>query len=567
MSIGSTRAFNFKAPPSAVLVAVVVAAMGVVNIASALVGIDPARLRLLGQMLPLEVHRGSRTLAVLAGLMLCLLSWSLYRRKHQGWVAAVVVLAITVGVHLVKGLDVEESTLAVGVLILLLVKRRHFSVRSDPWRFKLALSAIAWIFLGSMAYGVTGYYLLQRHFTPSFDLGDALASTLQLMAQVGSPSLMPAAGHRDALWFCDSLVATGIVSAVYIALVLLRPLPDVLHSVRRDREELRKLMQTYGAPPLGYFALLPGLNYMFSQDRRAALAYKVVDAVAIVLGDPVGDAASIPGLIMQFQQHCFTNDWLTAWYEVSHAWLHEFRASGLSAVKGGEDALIDLPGLQFMGKDWQDVRTALNRLPRDGYSAEWYDISADPLQWLDQLDTVSAQWLSTQHGVEKGFSLGTWPLAQQFAQEQRLLALKGPDGLPHAFLTFVPIYGQPGGWMLDLMRRLDSSPPGTTEYLLAIALMRFKEEGAAFASLGLSPLSDMTPDEGGSAPDILERARSLVFENYNRLYNFKGLNRFKAKFKPRWEARYLVYPSLVALPRVLLALLKAHTSGAGIMGV
>ena len=72
----------------------------------------------------------------------------------------------------------------------------------------------------------------------------------------------------------------------------------------------------------------------------------------------------------------------------------------------------------------------------------------------------------------------------------------------------------------------------------------------------------MTPDQGGSAPEILERARSLVFENYNRLYNFKGLNRFKAKFQPRWEARYLVYPSLVALPRVLLALLKAHAGGA-----
>jgi phosphatidylglycerol lysyltransferase len=566
MSTGSIRAFNFKAPPSAVLVAVVVAAMGVVNIASALVGIDPARVRLLGQILPLEVHRGSRTLAVLAGLMLCLLSWSLYRRKHQGWLAAVIVLALSVGLHLVKGLDIEESALALGVLVLLIIKRNHFSVRSDPWRFKRALSAVAWIFLGSMAYGVLGFYLLQRHFTPAFDLGDALASTLLLMAQAGSPGLTPTAVDHQALWFCDSLMATGIVSALYIALVLLRPLPDVLHSVRRDREEMRKLMQTHCAPPLSYFALLPGLNYLFSHDRRAALAYKAVDAVAIVLGDPVGDPAAIPGLIVQFQQHCFTNDWLTVWYEVTGQWLHEFRASGLSAVKGGEDALIDLPGLEFKGKEWQDVRTALNRLPRDGYSAEWYDISSDPQQWLDHLDTVSSQWLRTQHGVEKGFSLGTWPLAQQFAQEQRLLALKGPDGLPHAFLTFVPIYGAPGGWMLDLMRRLDDSPPGTMEYLLAVALLQFKEQSAAYISLGLSPLSDMTADEGGSAPDILERARSLVFENYNRLYNFKGLNRFKAKFQPRWEARYLVYPSLVALPRVLLALLKAHAGGTGIAG-
>ena len=81
-----------------------------------------------------------------------------------------------------------------------------------------------------MAYGVAGFYLLQRHFTPPSTWVDALESTVLLMAQAGQPKPDAAAGHRDAFWFCDSLVATGIVSAVYIALVLLRPLPDVLHS-------------------------------------------------------------------------------------------------------------------------------------------------------------------------------------------------------------------------------------------------------------------------------------------------------------------------------------------------
>jgi phosphatidylglycerol lysyltransferase len=560
MSLYAGLRERISAPVGSTLAALLVLAMGVVNITSALVGIDPSRVRLLGQLLPLEVHQGSRTLAVLAGMMLCLLSWSLYRRKHQGWVAAAMILGFSAVLHLAKGLDIEESILALCVLILLLITRRQFTVRSDPWRFKLALSAVAWIFLGSMAYGVAGFYLLQRHFAPAFDLGMALESTLLLLTQTGAPSLSPIAGlhHRDAYWFCDSLVATGIISAIYIALLLLRPLPAALQSSRRERDELHRLMQRFGAPPLGYFSLLPGLSHMFSSDRHAALAYKVVDAVAIVLGDPVGDPEAIPALIERFQQHCFTNDWMTTWYEITKRWLPVLRTHGLSAVKGGEDALVDLPALQFTGKAWQDVRTALSRMPREGYSAVWYDVSADPRRWLDRLDAISATWLATQHGAEKGFSLGTWPLAQQFADEQRMLALADAQDLPHAFLTFVPILGAEGGWALDLMRRDAATPPGAMEFLLASALLRFKDEGAVVVSLGLSPLSDMTPDEGGSAPDILARARALVFENYNKLYNFKGLNRFKAKFQPRWEARYLAYPSLVALPRVLLALLKVH---------
>ena len=66
---------------------------------------------------------------------------------------------------------------------------------------------------------------------------------------------------------------------------------------------------------------------------------------------------------------------------------------GLSAVKGGEDALIDLPGLAFTGKEWQDVRTALNRLPRDGYSASGMTLATDPQQWLRCSCNRFAQWL------------------------------------------------------------------------------------------------------------------------------------------------------------------------------
>ena len=40
---------------------------------------------------------------------------------------------------------------------------------------------------------------------------------------------------------------------------------------------------------------------------------------------------------------------------------------------------------------------------------------------------------------------------------------------------------------------------------------------------------------------LRERLAGRVFEHFNGLYRFQGLRRYKEKYSPNWEPRFLVY--------------------------
>ena len=106
---------------------------------------------------------------------------------------------------------------------------------------------------------------------------------------------------------------------------------------------------------------------------------------------------------------------------------------------------------------------------------------------------------------------------------------------------------------------------------------RARQRGDRLMSLSLAGLAKV-PDEGEPEPGAEpvtanvtplnpagdDRAREFLMETLARYYDFRGLFRWKRKFNPVFEDRYLVYPDPLALPRVARALLRAQTP-AGLM--
>ncbi|QHI73715.1 DUF2156 domain-containing protein [Aminipila terrae] len=104
---------------------------------------------------------------------------------------------------------------------------------------------------------------------------------------------------------------------------------------------------------------------------------------------------------------------------------------------------------------------------------------------------------------------------------------------------------------IDLMRFRSHVPNSTMDFMFIQLLLHFKELGYHYFSLGVAPLAKV-----GFAlrSHKVEKIAHFIYEHGKLIYSFEGLRKFKDKFDPKWEPRYLAYPQLVSLPALLIEL-------------
>ncbi len=529
------------------LVATLVMLGGVFDLLDGLWTRHPLRLSHFAEWLPLEVHPGSRALLVLSGLILFGLGRGLGRGKRRAWQLALAVASTSLLLHLLRNRHLIFILPPLALMLYLLLARRFFIAGSDPASVRQSLVLAPWLFLAILTYGTLGQYHLRLRIDPPFRFSRGVHVTL--LAAMGANDLGVTPRTPRAREFLGSIAWLSIGSCVILVWLLLRPV--ILRQIDPALPAARDLVREYGDESLAAFAVEPDKYHFLAAGGRATVAYRVVSGVAIAAGDPIGPPEVIEAAIDEFLSYCRRHDWTVCFYEVCSRHLDLYRRRSMRALKIAEEAVIPLETFSLRGTKLQKVRQSINKIEREHprLKVEFCD-GMPPEETQDQLQWISEEWLTRKGISELGFTMGRYDPAALASQK---LAIAAEDGRVVAFVSWRPFGGK--GLALDLMRYAPNAPKFVMDFLIAQSLLEFQKQGYKLASLANAPLANVSPEDQFS---MLDRGVRLIFENVRGIYEYKSLFQFKKKFNPLWEGRYLVFPSLDALPRIGVAMLRVH---------
>jgi phosphatidylglycerol lysyltransferase len=318
----------------------------------------------------------------------------------------------------------------------------------------------------------------------------------------------------------------------------------------------RALLTSLGGSTMSWMTMWPEMRFYFTADGRGYVGYERHAGVAIALADPVVPQDTIAAAVTEFTTSAERGGLIPCLFSVTDVAAEAARAAGWRTVQIAEDTLIDLPGLTFKGKKWQDIRSALNKAKREEIVFKLVTLAEEPFAVLAQVRAISEQWVGDKGLPEMGFTLGGVDEALDPAVKVGL-AIDGTGSI-HGVTSWLPVYAPGGeirGWTLDVMRRRTDGFRSVMEFMIASACTAFGKEGAAFISLSGAPLAR------GDESAELDRADRLLDKLGGALepfYGFRSLHAFKAKFSPRYEPVHLAFRDEADLPRIGVALTRAY---------
>ena len=518
---------------------------GLLSLTSALTPGVPWRESLIATVEPGPAIALGHVLAAAAGVAQLVLSWGLLRRKRRAATVTIAILCASALVHAVKGLDYEESGVALALAALLYANREAFACGGDR-RARPGLVA-ATVAVGAVAAAYALYTTKLLVDDRARTLGSALTSGYDALATGG---WWLRSGDPLSL-VLDGLLVVSLISAGAFLHVLLRPARARDGHTWEQHQRAAALVEEHAADSLAPFLLREDKSFFFA--HGGVLAYRTLRETAVVSSDPVGPPGSAPAILGDFLRLADTRGWSVVVTAACGRYLPDYKALGMRALCIGTEAVVEPERFTLEGRAMRKVRQSVHRVERHGYTIEVVNGRDLTPGLVDDLTLVEDRWRAAQRRMQ-GFAMTLGRLwgAAEDASSVYVVA-RGPDRRVCAFLHFL---SYPEGLSLDAMRRLGGEPNGLNEALVARVLEYARERGIGGVSLNFAGFAHVMAAD--AALSRRQRVLRFCLERTHGRFQLERLVSFNRKFMPLWRPRYLVYGARTHLPVAAFRVLQAE---------
>lgn len=498
----------------------------------------PGRMEILRGFVPLPLVEVSHFLSSVVGMLLLILARGLQRRLDAAYVLTLVLLIVGAVLSLLKGIDYEEATLLSLLALALAPAHRHFYRRASLFR---ASFSMGWMVAIASVLGCATWlvFFSFKHVEYSNNLWWEFS-----FHHGGAPRALRA------------LVGATAVVMLFALANLIRPV-RTRRALPNDADLARAMPLLKGfSSAQAHLALVGDKMLMFAPDDHAFIMYDIEGRSWVAMGDPVGESEDARReLVWRFREECEHAGGWPLFYQVRPEDLDLYLEVGMSLLKIGEEARVRLETFNLDGKSKKTLRGTVNKLARDGLRMEIVPVEGVPAL-LPRLKVISDAWMRDKKVREKRFSLGLFD-ERYLARTPMAVVWQGEE--PVAFANiFVTTSKEEAS--VDLMRHLPDGPSGIMDFLFIELMVWAKAEGYRWFNLGMAPLSGL--QNRRTAP-LWSRFGAMVFGRGERFYNFRGLHRYKDKFDPEWEPRYIAVAGGIAVPLALANVASLISGGLG----
>ena len=480
--------------------------------------------RIIGDVLPLSFIEASHLVGSVTGLLLIVISRGLYRKLYRAWFVTLGLMAIGLIATLIKEPGPFETiSLVTSFLVLALFRSAFYRVDgasvfrlSGTWIVSIIILFAVVVWFGFFAYSHVAY---QDELWWNFSM-EGNASRFLRASLVGAIVLAA---------ICFNSIVNNRSE-----LFQPQPIPDLVRSLAAQSEDADAQITLTGDKA-----------FLIAEDESAYLAYADTGSSLVAYGDPVGDPEAGTQLIWKLREQADKAGRRCAFYSVSSAYIPAYLDLGLSIIKIGEVARVDLTDFSLEGSSRKRYRQARNRAIREGVTFEVIP-AADIAKYLPELRQISDAWLESKHGTEKAFSLGAFSTEYNSYFDHAVLR-SAETGKIVAFANLFKS-GNHNELSIDLMRHVPGGPSFVMDALFAEMMLWASEHGFHWFSLGAAPFSGL---ENHQLASLWNRIGGFAYEHGEHFYNFEGLRAFKQKFDPVWSPNYMACPGGMAVPHVL----------------